>query len=213
MRLLFQILLCCTTIVPAAALSTGADLEVAQRAYQEKDYITALKECTPLAEHGNAVAQLLLGRMYLMGQGVTRDNDQAGKWFEASATQGNADAQFMLGSMYLLPQKDVSKGVNWLRLSADQGNQDAQYVLGKAYLHGLPSLPRDAVQAELWLSLAALKNLQFYKSELDVAENQMTPSEIASGRALAAAWKPKAVQKPQAGEVSRKDGEPKTQQH
>lgn len=129
--------------------------------------------------------------------------------FEASAAQGNADDQFMLGSMYLLPQRDVAAGVSWLRLSTDQGNQDAQYLLGKAYAHGVPNLPRDLVQAELWLSLAAKKNLQFYKSELDNAESQMSPSEIASGRALAAAWRPKTGQKPQADEGSRKDGIPK----
>jgi len=182
--------------VLSVRLSVGADLASARRAYEEKDYATALKESTPLARDGNADAQLLLGRMYLMGQGVTRDNDQANKWLEASAAQGNADAQFMLGSMYLLPQKDVAKGLKWLRVSADQGNQDAQYLLGKAYVQGLPSLPRDPVQAELWLSLAARQNLQFYKSELDKAESQMSPGEIARGRGLAAAWKPKAGQKP-----------------
>ena len=113
--------------------------------------------------------------------------------------------------MYLLPQKDVGKGVYWLRMSADQGNQDAQYLLGKAYARGLPSLPRDLAQAELWLSLAASKNLQFYKSELENAESQMTPSEIAGGRALAAAWKPKAVVKPQTDEGYRKGGRPRAQ--
>jgi TPR repeat protein len=147
--------------------------------------------------------------MYLMGQGVAKDNDKASKWFEASAAQSNADAQFMLGSMYLLTEKDVAKGVNWLRLSADQGNQDAQYLLGKAFVHGLPGLPRDPVQAELWLSLAARRNLQFYKSELDNAESQMTPSEIASGRALAAAWKPNGRQNSKADEELRQNGSPK----
>ena len=195
MRSLIQILLCLITIGLSARLSPGADLLSAQRAYEEKDYVTALNESTSLAKEGNAGAQLLLGRMYLMGQGVARDNDQANKWFEASAAQGNADAQFMLGSMYLLPQKDVAKGVKWLRLSADQGNQDAQYLLGKVYAQGLPSLPRDPVQAELWLSLAARQNLQFYKTELVNAESQMTPGEIARGRALAAEWKAKAGQK------------------
>src|SRR5215468_7342272 len=110
MRSVLQILLCLTTIVLGAALSASADLVSAQRAYERKDYVTALKESTPLAKQGNAGAQLLLGRMYLMGQGVIKDNDQASKWFEISAAQGNADAQFMLGSMYLLPQKDVAKG-------------------------------------------------------------------------------------------------------
>jgi len=207
-----QMSLCLTTIALSARLAMGADLASAQRAYAEKDYATALKESATLAEQGNADAQLLLGRMYLMGEGITKDNDQAVKWFEASAAQGNADSQFMLGSMYLLPQKDVAKGVSLLRMSADQGNQDAQYLLGKAYARGLPSLPRDLIQAELWLSLAASKNLQFYKNELDNAESQMTPSEIASGRALAAAWKPKAVVQPQTNDEYRKGGSPKARQ-
>jgi TPR repeat protein len=95
----------------------------------------------------------------------------------------------------VLPQKDVAKGVKLLRLSADQRNQGAQYLLGKAYVQGLPSLPRDPVQAERWLSLAARQNLQVYKKELDNAESEITPSEIARGKALAAAWKPKDGQK------------------
>jgi TPR repeat protein len=99
-----------------------------------------------------------------------------------------------------------------LRKTCLKESQDAQYLLGKAYLHGLPSLPRDPVQAELWLSLAARKNLQFYKSELDNAESQMAKSEIASGRALAAAWKSKSGQKQQAGEEFRKDGSLRAQQ-
>jgi TPR repeat protein len=124
-------------IIPLlASLPAGADLETAKRAYQTKNYAAAFKEATSLAEQGNAEAQVLLGRMYLKGDGALADSDQAIKWFKASATQGNADAQFFLGSMYLLSQKDVGEGVKWLLLSAEQGNQDAQYLLGKTYIQG-----------------------------------------------------------------------------
>jgi hypothetical protein len=70
----------------------------------------------------------------------------------------------------------------------------------------------DPVQAGLWPSLAAKKNLPFYKSKLDNAESQMTPSEIARARALAAAWKPMAGHKPQVGEGFPKEGTPKSQE-
>lgn len=180
----FAILICTTA-------SNGADLEVAKRAYQQKDYATALKEFTPLAEQGNAEAQLGLGKMYLMGQGVLRDADQGIKWLKASALQGNADAQFFVGSYYLLPHRDVVEGVKWLRLSADQGQQDSQLLLGKTYLQGDKELPRDPVQAEMWLQLAAKNNLDFYQSELHTAEGQMNAADIARGKALAEAWKPK----------------------
>jgi len=183
--------LCALTILLCAGLSAGADLASANRAYEQKDYATALKELAPLAEQGNAEAQFDLGRMYLMGQGVLKDPDQAIKWFKASAAQGNANAQFFLGSFYLMPHRDISEGLKWLRLSAEQGNQDAQLFLGKAYLDGSEELRRDPVQADMWLRLAAEKNLEFYQNELRAAERQMTAGQTAKGKALAEAWKPK----------------------
>ncbi len=172
------------------SFSAGADLASAKRAYQQKDYATALQQVKPLAEKGDTEAQLILGKMYLSGHGVVTDTDQAIRWFKASAEKGNAEAQFFLGSIYLLPHRNIAEGVKWLRLSADQGNKDAQYLLGKTYLKGDDALPRDPVQAELWLRLAATDNLEFYQSELSGAEKQMSAEQISKGKALAAAWKP-----------------------
>ena len=186
------------TILLCSLLSAAADLESAKRAYEQKDYSTALNEFTPLAEQGNAGAQLFLGKMYMNGQGVLKDPEQAIKWFKASALQGNADAQFFLGAMYLLPQKDIGEGVKWLRLSAEQGNQDAQLLIGKAYMDGSQELPRDPVQGEKWLRLAAEQNLDFYQKELLAAEREMNPDQITKGKALAEAWKPKVAAAPAA---------------
>jgi TPR repeat protein len=200
--------LCAFTVLLGVSLSTGADLDSARRAYQQKDYATALKELAPLAEKGNADAQLILGKMYWMGQGVLKDPDQAMKWFKASALQGNADAQFYLGSIYLLPHTDIAEGVKWLRLSAEQGNQDAQWMLGKTYLQGAKELPRDPVQAEMWLWLAAKDNLEFYQKGLLAAERELTPEQISSGKARAEAWKPKSGLRPE--EKPARDEKPRT---
>jgi TPR repeat protein len=180
-----------STILLCAGLSSGADLASAKHAYEEQDYATAFKELAPLAERGNAEAQFLLGKMYWNGQGVLRDNGEAIKWLKASATQGNANAQLFVGSYYLLPHRDIAEGLKWLRLSAERGNQDAQLLLGKTYMDGSRELPRDPVQGEMWLRLAAKDNLPFYEAELAAAERQMRPEQIAKGKALAAAWKPK----------------------
>jgi TPR repeat protein len=179
----FAILIC--------ASAWAADLESGKRAYDQKDYATAFKEFAPLADQGQAEAQLYLGKMYMMGQGVLKDTDKAIRWFKASAYKGNADAQFFLGSIYLLPKKDIAEGLKWLRLSAEQGNKDGQYLLGKAYIQGTENLARDPVQADMWLRLAAKHNLEFYGNELLAAEGQMSAAEIAKGKALAEAWKPK----------------------
>jgi TPR repeat protein len=169
----------------------ATDLESAKRAYHDKDYATAVQEFSALADKGNPEAQLILGKMYMMGQGVPKDPEQANKWLKASAAQGNADAEFFLGAMYLLPKKDIAEGVKWLRLSAEQGMQDAQYLLGKAYMTGDKELPRDPVQGDMWLRLAAKDNKQFYQDELNGAEREMTADQIAKGTEMAAVWKPK----------------------
>jgi TPR repeat protein len=207
-----RISLCAFTTLLCAGFSAGTDLESARRAYEQKDYATAFKQFTPLAGQGNADSQFFLGKMYWMGEGVLKDSDQAIKWFKLSAAQGNAEAQFYLGSFYLLPHRDIAEGVKWLRLSAEQGNQDAQWLLGKAYLEGDKELPRNPVLAYMWLRLAAKDNLEFYENALRAAERQMTPDQIAKGRALAAAWKPRhglrPAEKPARDEKLGSDGKP-----
>lgn len=195
-------------ILLCAGLTGASDLESAKRAYEQKDYATAFREAQSLAENNNAQAQVLLGRLYLTGRGVAKDPDTAVKWFKAAAVQGNADAEFMLGSMYLLPHSNVAEGLKWVRLAAEQGNQDAQLLLGKTYLDGTPELPRDPVQAEMWLRLAADQNLPFYQNELAAGEREMNADQIAKGKALAADWKPKRGQP--AEDVSKTGEKPKS---
>jgi len=214
MRSMQQFSLSVFVILLCAGLSAGADLESAKRAYEQKDYASALKDFSALAEKGNAEAQVLLGRMYLTGRGVAKDPDTGLKWFKAAATQGNAEGEFLLGSMYLLPRSDNAEGLRWVRLAADQGNQDAQMLLGKTYMDGLPELPRDPIQGEMWLRLAAKDNLPFYEAQLASAEREMSPDQIAKGKALAGAWKPKQglrpEEKPTRDEKLGADGKPQS---
>jgi len=191
MRALPQFALSLATILLCAGVTAGADLESAQRAYQQEDYATALQDATALAKQGQAEAQLLLGRMYLTGRGAPKDPETALKWFRAAAVQGNADGAFLLGAMYLLPRSDIPEGLRWVRLAAEQGNQDAQLLLGQTYMEGLPELPRDPVQGGMWLRLAAKDNLPFYAAQLAAAERVMSPEQRAQGKALAATWQPK----------------------
>ena len=48
-------------------------------AAQKGDFATALREWTPLAEKGDAIAQYNLGLMYRQGQGVKKDQKIATK--------------------------------------------------------------------------------------------------------------------------------------
>ena len=190
-----RLFVCLSAFVLSSVFLYGADLQSGQRAYEQKDYDSAMKELMPLAQAGKVEAQILLGKMYMLGQGVPKDTDQALKWFRAAADQGNGQAQFFLGALYLLPAKDVSEGLSWLRLSAEQGTPDAQLLLGMAYLKGT-DLPHDLVAADMWFHLAASKGDKFAPSQCERAEIQMTPDQIAKARSLATEWKAKAPASP-----------------
>jgi hypothetical protein len=83
---------CIFAILLFAQPSFAANLKSAESAYKKKDYATALKRFAPAAKQGNAEAELYLGKMCLLGQGVPMDRNEAIKWFRASADQGDADA-------------------------------------------------------------------------------------------------------------------------
>ncbi len=98
-------------------------------AYQRGDYATAIRELRPLAEQGDANAQLFLGIMYENGQGVPQDYAEAVKWYRKAAEQGQANAQYNLGIMYdkgeSVPQ-DYIRAHMWFNLAAATGDETAR---------------------------------------------------------------------------------------
>ena len=183
-----RLLRCALAFSLISVIPALADLEAGKRAYEQRDYRTALKELKPLAEQGNPEAQALLGLMYNLGRGVPFDVGQAMKWFKAAADQGNAEGQCRLGSLYL--RTDTAQGLRLLKLSAEQGFADAYLMLGLAYMN-LKDAPLDLVQADMWLQLAAAGGDPLAAKQGARAEGQMTPDHVARARLLAAAWKPK----------------------
>ena len=125
-RLLILSVLLLSLLVGNPAFS--ADFQKGVDAYESGDYATALREWTPLAEQGNADAQVNLGVMYRKGEGVPQNDKTAVKWYTLAAEQGNASAQFNLGVMYDegegVPQNDKT-AVKWYNLAASQGDKDA----------------------------------------------------------------------------------------
>jgi TPR repeat protein len=96
-------------------------LEDCSAAYKRQDYSAALQLCRPLAEQGDARAQLSLGGMYYNGQGVQQDYSEAAKWTRKAAEQGYAPAQAHFGVLYWNGQgvqQDVVLAYMWLSLAA-----------------------------------------------------------------------------------------------
>ena len=134
-------ILCLTVAVllGSSGVNWSADFQKGLDAAQSGDFATALREWTPLAEQGDARAQLNLGFMYHQGQGVPQDDKTAVKWYLIAAEQGNARAQYNLGQMYRkgegVPQDDKA-AAKWYTLAAKQGIAIAQYSLGLMYDNG-----------------------------------------------------------------------------
>ena len=197
MRLLKLLLI---LFVCAGGPAVAGPFEDGLAAAQKGDYATAMRLWRPLAEQGDASAQLNLGIMFDQGQGVTQDYAAAAAWFRMAAEQGEAKAQFNLGVMYSNGQgvpQDYAAAVSWWRKAADQGAADAQFNLGLMYAKG-QGVPQDYVQAHMWTNLAASRLAASEKEKRDdavknrdVVAAKMTPAQIAEAQKLAREWKPK----------------------
>ncbi|MGA2184288.1 MAG: tetratricopeptide repeat protein [Bryobacteraceae bacterium] len=111
----------------AIAAPAPADFAAGLAAYQNKDYVAALKEWQPLAESGSPDAQFNVALMYVDGKGVARNYEEAAKWFERAANQGHVRAQHNLGAMYGSGQgvkRDYVQAYKWLSLCAAKGDGD-----------------------------------------------------------------------------------------
>lgn len=129
-----------------------ADYRAGLTAYQNKDFETAAREWTPLADAGHMYALYNLGWMYKKGEGVARSDKIGIKLLELSAMQGHAGAQSVLGYIYYYGEgttRNQMVGARWFTLAAKQGNLRARSELeymtykGVGLTHGYRSLADD----------------------------------------------------------------------
>jgi TPR repeat protein len=140
-------------IIIALALLVGvAGLAPTTRA----DDATAVRT---LAEQGDAEAQFALGTMYRDGQGVTRDYEEALRWWRKAAEQGVVDAQYALGNIY----------AGGTGIARDNVLAYMWYSIATAHT------------GDEWLGAIAGTNR-------DVLAARMTPTDISKAQRLTADW-------------------------
>lgn len=143
-------------LLSTLALPTFAGVKEANQAMQKKDYKTALKEWTALANKENAEAQFQLGVMYGAGLGVPADINVAVSWYLKAAQQNHPEAAYVLCIAYAKGQGvnvDRELSDQWLRKAADLGSINA--------LNGLASIhyrKQEFTEALAWFRKAAAKN-------------------------------------------------------
>lgn len=104
-----------------------------------------------------ALSDKELGRQYLLGLGVAKDNVKAFYHFKRAADHGDALAQNEVAYLYAsgtgVPE-DYANALKYYQKAADQGLASAQYNVGFFYLHGL-GVPVNEEMARTWIAKAA----------------------------------------------------------
>ena len=157
-----------------------ANVDKGLKAYDAREFATALSQWEVFAKQGNASAQSNLGFMYDSGTGVVQNHETAAKWYTLAANQGDAAAQSNLGGMY-----DVGKGVEendttaikWLTLAAKQGYDHAQTYLGVMYVNG-EGVDADYLRAYMWWHISAENGDASAGTYKDSIANKMTPAHL-----------------------------------
>lgn len=109
------------------------------------------------AEQGDAPAQRRLGACYANGEGVTKDNTEAVRWYQKAAEQRDVFAQSMLGTHFdkaIGVRQDYTVAAQWYFKAAEQGDAMSQFMLGSYFDEG-KGVPKDGATAAQWFRRAA----------------------------------------------------------
>ncbi|WP_222707662.1 tetratricopeptide repeat protein [Oxalobacter paraformigenes] len=183
---LFLFLVVCEAVSLSEALAFEGDRRgrsregaVAVLSAAEEDKADRLFELVLLkdrAEEGDPEARFELGRRYLQGVGLERNDIMALHWVRAAAEQGYARAQAGLGWMYAVGrgvERDETQSFIWYERAAKEGYPVAQRMLGKCYEKGI-GVGKDRAMAKVWYEKAAaqgdeqsVRRLKDWETEAD----------------------------------------------
>lgn len=152
-----------------SAAPVFAGLPEGEAAFARRDWRTAIRELQPLADHGNARAQYLMGGIALQGASPGQA-DEAGamNWYRKAAAQGLAEAQRDLAFLLLSDKPPrTAEAIAFYRQAAERGDAESAYELGSLYDRGQGVRP-DAAQRNAWWRKAA--DLNYAPALLALAE-------------------------------------------
>lgn len=140
-----------------AATTPEAKYETGRRFWHHGEYELALKMLNQAADEGSVYAMLDVGHIYLNGDKVAEDKNEAFRRFTQAAEQNNVHAQNMLGRCFSEGwgcEVDLDKANLYFKKAAALNDASAQYNLGMNYLYA-EGLPKDYKKALSWFKLSA----------------------------------------------------------
>ena len=161
------------TLVAGGAAVAGPyedGAEAYRTAHDTPRYRRAFAMLRPLADQGDARAQVLIGEMYEYGRGFPKKPVEATEWYRKAADQGYADGQYRLGHMNEWRNhapRNYPEAAKWYRKAAGQGHVNAQYSLGHLYEYGR-GVAQSYGEAIKWYRKAADQGLSRAQNHLGI---------------------------------------------
>ena len=146
-------------------------LSICKRLILKERYRKAKQLLIPLANKGNAHAQLILGYLYFTSDRNT-SRPESIQWLQKAAKQRNPDAIYLLSSMsvsrgfwanYMVSHRQLKK----IYLAARLGSAEAQRCLATSYAHG-EIVKKDLNKTVYWDTKAANQGLAESQHDLGV---------------------------------------------
>lgn len=144
------------------------------------------------AEAGDRDSQLQLGQMYLNGDGVAANTDQAVRWLQEAAKHNDPVAQTTLGVIYKEgrgTRADPDIAARWFDKAAHRGYADAQFQLAGMLRSG-SGVRRNLSRAYVWYFLAARNGYTAAKSARDAIMPSLSMAEVTEAENMALTWQP-----------------------
>ena len=142
---------------------------LAEGYYNQEDYYEAFKWAQKGAEKNYCLAQSILARCYVTGNGVEEDDDIGFLWGLKAGKQGDVYGQYLVGlsfyygkgiytdeegNAYESDVTDYEEAFKWFQKAARQGDPHSMYFLGECYYHG-HGIEEDLAKAREWYKKAA----------------------------------------------------------
>jgi len=209
--------LCCAVAMPTVAHGeTECDAAWQAAAEYSGAYEAAYRACLPLAEQGDAWAQLSLGYFHHQGRGVAKNGELAAHWYRNAAEQGGVSAgvaQHELGVIFSSGET-VSLACLWDHggdrcEQSGSGKFSLSCMLGlkrnsgaKRCMTSVQDVPKDRVEAYKWFSLAGESEWfsmhpagglghRTLRKNIDRLEQRMSSKQIAEAQRRASQWSPR----------------------
>ncbi len=119
---------------------------------------TSRKNLIYQAQNNNSKSQYLLGRAYLDGIGIDKNEMIAREWILTSAKNGYVDAQYVAAYLYPVEENNEKKAyalpLKWTKKAAENGHRFAAFNLGGMYESG-QGVDKNWLEAGRWYIYSA----------------------------------------------------------